>query len=77
MTQNPYLAGNFGPVSEEVTAFDLEVTGTGRSRSVSGSRPAQTSIMNFIGLLLRRVPSSYTPPTIGAHADPTSAHDGS
>jgi len=25
---NPYLAGNFGPVTEEVTAFDLEVTGT-------------------------------------------------
>ena len=28
MTSNPYLAGNFGPVSEEITAFDLEVTGT-------------------------------------------------
>jgi carotenoid cleavage dioxygenase len=28
MTENPYLAGNFGPVTEEVTAFDLEVTGT-------------------------------------------------
>ncbi len=26
-TSNPYLAGNFGPVSEEVTAFDLPVTG--------------------------------------------------
>lgn len=24
---NPYLAGNFGPVQEEVTAFDLPVTG--------------------------------------------------
>jgi len=28
MTENPYLAGNFGPVTEEVTAFDLRVTGT-------------------------------------------------
>ncbi len=27
-TTNSYLAGNFGPVTEEVTAFDLEVTGT-------------------------------------------------
>lgn len=25
---NPYLEGNFAPVTEEVTAFDLEVTGT-------------------------------------------------
>ena len=25
---SPYLAGNFAPVSEEVTAFDLTVTGT-------------------------------------------------
>jgi carotenoid cleavage dioxygenase-like enzyme len=28
VTENRYLAGNFGPVTEEVTAFDLEVTGT-------------------------------------------------
>lgn len=28
MTTNRYLAGNFAPVSEEVTAFDLAVTGT-------------------------------------------------
>jgi carotenoid cleavage oxygenase len=28
VTDNPYLAGNFAPVTEEVTAFDLEVTGT-------------------------------------------------
>lgn len=27
MSENMYLAGNFGPVEEEVTAFDLEVTG--------------------------------------------------
>ena len=26
--QNPYLDGNFGPVQEEVTAFDLDVTGS-------------------------------------------------
>ncbi len=25
---NPYLAGNFAPLSEEITAFDLDVTGT-------------------------------------------------
>ena len=25
---NPYLVGNFGPVTEEVTAFDLPVEGT-------------------------------------------------
>ena len=25
---SPYLAGNFAPVSEEVTALDLAVTGT-------------------------------------------------
>ena len=28
LTDNPYLEGNFAPVVEEVTAFDLEVTGT-------------------------------------------------
>jgi len=28
ITRNPYLEGNFGPVHDEVTAFDLEVTGT-------------------------------------------------
>ena len=27
-TSNPCLTGNFGPVTEEITAFDLEVTGT-------------------------------------------------
>src|SRR4029450_4993828 len=27
MASNPYLEGNFGPVTEEVTAFDLRVTG--------------------------------------------------
>ena len=27
MTTNAYLSGNFAPVTEEVTAFDLEVTG--------------------------------------------------
>ena len=27
MKSNPYLTGNFGPVTEEVTAFDLQVTG--------------------------------------------------
>lgn len=27
MSANPYLEGNFGPVTEEVTAFDLRVTG--------------------------------------------------
>jgi carotenoid cleavage dioxygenase len=27
-TTNPYLVGNFGPVTEEVAAFDLPVTGT-------------------------------------------------
>lgn len=27
-TQSPYLEGNFAPVAEEVTAFDLPVTGT-------------------------------------------------
>lgn len=27
MTQNPYLAGNFGPVADELTATDLKVTG--------------------------------------------------
>jgi carotenoid cleavage dioxygenase len=26
-SQNPYLAGNFAPVDDEITAFDLEVTG--------------------------------------------------
>jgi carotenoid cleavage dioxygenase len=25
---NPFLEGNLAPVTEEVTAFDLEVTGT-------------------------------------------------
>jgi len=25
-SENPYLAGNFAPVTEEVTAFDLPVT---------------------------------------------------
>jgi carotenoid cleavage dioxygenase-like enzyme len=28
MNENPYLSGNFAPVSEEITAFDLPVTGT-------------------------------------------------
>ncbi|MEV0647626.1 carotenoid oxygenase family protein [Phytomonospora sp. NPDC050363] len=28
MTLNPYLSGNFAPVKEEVTAYDLPVTGT-------------------------------------------------
>jgi len=28
MSANPYLSGNFGPVTDEVTAFDLRVTGT-------------------------------------------------
>ena len=28
MTTNPYLSGNFAPVREELTAFDLPVTGT-------------------------------------------------
>ena len=27
MSENPYLSGNFGPVTDEVTAFDLRVTG--------------------------------------------------
>lgn len=27
ITENPYLAGNFGPVAKEVTAYDLPVTG--------------------------------------------------
>ena len=27
MSENPYLSGNFAPVEDEVTAFDLEVTG--------------------------------------------------
>ncbi len=27
MIENPYLSGNFAPVKEEVTAFDLKVTG--------------------------------------------------
>ena len=27
-TENPYLNGNFAPVREEITALDLEVTGT-------------------------------------------------
>jgi carotenoid cleavage dioxygenase len=27
MSENPYLSGNFAPVSEEITAFDLRVTG--------------------------------------------------
>lgn len=27
MSQNPYLAGNFAPLEEEITAFDLAVTG--------------------------------------------------
>src|SRR5690606_23184571 len=27
MTGNPYLSGNFAPVTEEITAFDLPVTG--------------------------------------------------
>ena len=28
MTENQYLSGNFAPVDEELTAFDLPVTGT-------------------------------------------------
>ena len=28
MTENHYLSGNFGPVADELTAFDLPVTGT-------------------------------------------------
>jgi carotenoid cleavage dioxygenase len=27
MSKNPYLSGNFAPVEEELTAFDLDVTG--------------------------------------------------
>ena len=27
MSQNPYLAGNFAPIEDESTAFDLPVTG--------------------------------------------------
>ena len=27
MSSNPYLAGNFGPVEDELTSFDLPVTG--------------------------------------------------
>ena len=27
-TENPYLSGNFAPVREEITAVDLDVTGT-------------------------------------------------
>ena len=27
MSKNPYLSGNFAPVEEEITAFDLAVTG--------------------------------------------------
>src|SRR5687767_7252757 len=27
-TENPYLNGNYAPVREEITALDLEVTGT-------------------------------------------------
>jgi Histidine kinase/Retinal pigment epithelial membrane protein len=27
-TENPYLNGNYAPVREEMTAFDLDVTGT-------------------------------------------------
>ena len=54
-TTNPYLAGNFAPVADEVTAFDLPVTGTiprelagsatcatDRTRSASRSRDATT-----------------------------------
>ena len=39
---NPYLDGNFAPVTEEVTAFDLEVTGTipeGPRRAPPAQRP--------------------------------------
>ena len=27
MSENPFLTGNFAPVEEELTAFDLDVTG--------------------------------------------------
>jgi len=27
-TENPYLNGNYAPVREEITAVDLDVTGT-------------------------------------------------
>ena len=37
--ENPYLAGNLAPVTEEVTAFDLPTTA--RSRSTRGSVAAQ------------------------------------
>ena len=36
MSENRYLSGNFAPVEEEVTAFDLQVTGKFRNSSKDG-----------------------------------------
>src|SRR5215204_3222615 len=50
---NPYLAGNYGPVTEEVTATDLEVTGT---------LPVELD-----GLLLRDGPNPFGPVPANHH----------
>jgi carotenoid cleavage dioxygenase len=48
LTENPFLAGNYGPVPDETTAFDL---------SVDGALPAELD-----GRYLRIGPNPYTPP---------------
>ncbi len=39
---NPYLAGNFGPVVEEITATDLRVSGSLPGRARRPLRPQRT-----------------------------------
>lgn len=52
-TTNPYLAGNYGPVTEEVTAFDLPVI---------GDLPT-----DLAGRYLRNGPNPLTPPDPTSH----------
>jgi carotenoid cleavage dioxygenase-like enzyme len=52
-TTNPYLLGNYGPVTEEVTAFDLPVI---------GELPT-----DLVGRYLRNGPNPLTPPDPTTH----------